>query len=69
MVNRLLFGFPNLDTYDEFIKILLQLRSNKLSKDYKPTNLINVLNTVLQPLTEEDLRPLYEVIEQMNKTK
>ena len=69
MVNRLLFGFPNLDLYDEFIKLLLQLRSNKLSKDYKPTNLVNVLNTVLQPLTEEDLRPLSEAIEQMNKTK
>ncbi len=69
MVNRLLFGFPNLDTYDEFIKLLLQLRSNKLSKDLKPTNLVNVLNTVLQPLTEEDLRPLSEAIEQMNKTK
>ncbi len=69
MVNRLLFGFPNLDTYDEFIKLLLQLRSNKLSKEYKPTDLINVLNTVLQPLTEEDLRPLSEAIEQMNKTK
>ena len=52
MVNRLLFGFPTLEAYDEFIKLLLQLRSNKLSKDYKPTNLINVLNTVLQPLTE-----------------
>ncbi len=69
MVNRLLFGFPNLDTYEEYIKLLLQLRSNKLSKDYKPTNLINVLNTVLKPLTEEDLRPLSEAIEQMNKTK
>ncbi len=69
MVNRLLFGFPNLDAYDEFIKLLLQLRSNKLSKDFKPTNLINVLNSVLQPLTEEDLRPLAEAIEQMNKTK
>lgn len=69
MVNRLLFGFPTIDTYDEFIKLLLQLRSNKLSKDYKPTNLVHVLNTVLQPLTENDLRPLSEAIEQMNKTK
>lgn len=69
MVNRLLFGFPNLDMYDEFIKLLLQLRSNKLSKEYKPTNLVEVLNKVLQPLTEEDLRPLSEAIEQMNKTK
>ena len=69
MVNRLLFGFPNLDMYDEFIKLLLQLRSNKLSKDYKPTNLIGVLNTVLQPLSEDDLKPLSEAVEQMNKTK
>ncbi len=69
MVNRLLFGFANLDTYDEFIKLLLQLRSNKLSKDYKPTNLIDVLNKVLQPLTEEELRPLSEAISEMNKTK
>lgn len=69
MVNRLLFGFPNLETYDEFIKLLLQLRSNKLSKEYRPTDLVNVLNTVLQPLSEDDLRPLSEAIEQMNKTK
>jgi len=69
MVNRLLFGFPNLDVYDEFIKLLLQLRSNKLSKDYKPTNLIDVLNKVLQPLSEEDLRPLSLAIEQMNGAK
>ena len=69
MVNRLLFGFSNLDTYDEFIKLLLQLRSNKLSKEYKPTNLISVLNSVLKPLTEEDLRPLSEAIEEMNKSK
>lgn len=69
MVNRLLFGFPNLDVYDEFIKLLLQLRSNKLSKDYKPTNLIDVLNKVLQPLSEEDLRPLSLAIEQMNSAK
>lgn len=69
MVNRLLFGFPTIDQYDEFIKLLLQLRSNKLSKDYKPTNLVTVLNTVLKPLSEEDLRPLSEAIEEMNKTK
>ena len=69
MVNRLLFGFPDLDVYDEFIKLLLQLRSNKLSKEFKPTNLISVLNTVLQPLSPLDLRPLSEAIENMNNTK
>lgn len=69
MVNKLIFGFPNLDTYDEFINVLLQLRSPKLSKEYKPTKLMEILNGVLQPLTEDDLRPLSEAIEEMDKTK
>ena len=33
MVNDLLFGFENADSYDEFINVLLQLRSSKLSKE------------------------------------
>lgn len=68
-VNKALFGFPNLDMYDEFINLLLQLRSPKLSKDYKPTKLMGILSGVLKPLTEEDLRPLSEAIEEMDKTK
>lgn len=69
MVNKLLFGFSSLDTYDEFINVLLQLRSPKLSKDYKPTKLMNILSSVLQPLTEADLSPLSDAIEEMDKTK
>ncbi len=68
-VNKTIFGFPNLDMYDEFINLLLQLRSPKLSKDYKPTKLMEILSSVLQPLTEDDLRPLSEAIEEMDKTK
>lgn len=68
-VNKNLFGFPNLDMYDEFINLLLQLRSPKLSKEYKPTKLMEILSGVLQPLTEEDLRPLSEAIEEMDSTK
>src|SRR5699024_5734222 len=41
----------------------------KLSKDYKPTKLMEILSGVLQPLTDEDLRPLSEAIEEMDKTK
>ncbi len=69
MVNNLLFGFPSLDSYDEFINVLLQLRSPKLSKEYKPTKLMEILNGVLQPLTEEDLRPLSDTVEEIDKTK
>lgn len=69
MVNRLLFGFSSLDSYDEFINLILQLRSPKLSNGYKPTTLMQILNSVLQPLLVEDLKPLSEAIEEMNKTK
>lgn len=69
IVNKLLFGFKELDAYDEFINVLLQLRSSKLSKDYTPTKLMGILSSVLQPLTEDDLRPLSEAIEDTNKTK
>lgn len=69
MVNNILFGFQNLEDYDEFINVLIQLRSPKLSKDYKPTVLMDILSKVLQPLTEDDLRPLSEAVEEMDNTK
>ena len=69
MVNDLLFQFSSLDSYDEFIQVLIQLRSPKLSKEFKPTKLMSVLNDVLPPLAEEDLRPLSETIESLNQTR
>lgn len=69
LVNDLLFGFNDLDSYDEFINVLLQLRSSKLSKEYNPTKLMSILTSVLQPLTDEDIRPLSDAIEDTNKTK
>jgi len=69
MVNNLLFGFENLDSYDEFINVILQLRSPKLSKGYTPTQLMQILENVLKPLTEEDLRPLSQAVEEIDKTK
>lgn len=69
LVNELLFGFKEIDEYDEFINVLLQLRSPKLSKDYNPTKLMDILSSVLQPLTNEDVRPISEAIEDTNITK
>lgn len=69
LVNDNLFKFPNIDSYDEFINIILQIRSPKLSKEYKPTDLMKILNEVLPPLSDEDLRPLADTIENLNETK
>lgn len=68
-VNDYLFGFKELDAYDEFINVLLQLRSSKLSKDYNPTKLMEILKSVLQPLTNDDVRPISEALEDTNKTR
>ena len=69
MVNRLLFGFDNLEEYDELIKLLIQIRTPKLSKDFKPTVIYDILSNSLQPLSDEDLRPMSEAIENMDNIK
>ena len=69
LVNDNLFKFRNIETFDEFINIILQIRSPKLSKEYKPTKLMEVLNEVLPPLSDETLRPLSDTIENLNATK
>lgn len=69
MVNRLLFGFENEGLYSELINLMLQLRSPKLSKDYKPTKLQEILSSVLEPISERDILTMSESIENMNKYK
>lgn len=69
MVNKLLYGFKNIESYDELINIILQIRSPKLSKEYKPSILMHSLNDVLPPLSDEDLTPLSDTIESLNSTK
>lgn len=69
MVNDLLFGFDEVDEYDELIKLLVQLRSPKLSKDFKPTVIYEILENSLQQLSEDDLRPMSEAIENMDNIK
>ena len=57
-VNKLLFGFETLDEYRETLELLIQLRTPKLSKDFKPTIINEILSSSLQPLSEDDLRPM-----------
>jgi len=69
LVNRYVFGFETLEAYDDLIKLLIQLRSPKLSKDFKPTVIYEILEEALPPLTDDDLRYLSDSIEQMDQTK
>ena len=52
-----------------FWSILIQLRTPKLSKDFKPTVINEILSSSLQTLSEDDLRPMSEAIENMDNLK
>lgn len=69
MVNDVLFGFDEIEEYDEMIKLLIQLRTPKLSKDFKPTVVYEIMENSLQQLSEDDLRPMSEAIENMDNIK
>ncbi len=67
MVNKQLFGFAEGDSYQDLLQLLIQLRSPKLSKDFKPTALYEILHSSLPPLQEDELSPLSEVLEDMDQ--
>ena len=65
-VNDSLFGFENIDDYKDAIDLLLQLRSPKLSNSLSPLKINEILAQSLQPLSEDDLRPMSEAITSMD---
>lgn len=65
-VNRQIFGFETVEEYKEMVDLLIQLRTPKLSKDFKPSVVNDILSDSLQPLSEDDLRPMSEAIENMD---
>lgn len=69
LVNKQIFGFESLDAYEDLIKLLIQLRSPKLSKEFRPTAIYEILTESLPALSDEELRPLSDTIENMDQTK
>ncbi len=69
LVNKHIFGFEDMEAYDDLIKLLIQLRSPKLSKEFRPTAIYDILEAALPPLTDDDLRHLSDTIEHMDQTK
>ena len=66
-VNKALFQFPTLDDYKEAINLLVQVRTPKLSNSLKPSMINRLLSNSLQPLSEDDLRPLTEALSNMDE--
>ena len=66
LINKYLFAFPRLEQYEQFIQLMLKVRAPKLSRDFKPSKIYEVLNESLQTLSDADLRPMVEAMEKMD---
>lgn len=70
LVNDNIFGFETITEYQEFIKLLIEIRTPKLSKDgFKPSIITEIMSNSLRGLSDDDLKAVSESIENMNKTK
>ncbi|MFB5763619.1 TIGR02680 family protein [Paenibacillus medicaginis] len=67
LVNKQIFGFADVEAFQDLLQLMIQLRSPKLSKDFKPTAIYDILHQALPPLMEDELRPLSEVLEDMDQ--
>lgn len=65
-VNKYLFGFPLIEQYEQFIQLLIKVRAPKLSKEFKPSKVYDILNESLQTLTDDDLHTMVDAMEKMD---
>jgi len=65
-VNKYIFGFPKVEQYAQFIKILVKVRAPKLSNEFKPAKVYEILNSSLQTLSDDDLRAMADAMEKMD---
>ncbi len=71
MVAEQIFGIKkeNINVFEQLTNILIKTRSSKLSKDnLKPAQLYDILNESLQPLSDDDLRPMADVMNKIEDT-
>lgn len=47
----------------------MKVRAPKLSKEFKPTKVYDILNDSLQTLTDEDLRPMVDAMERWMRSR
>ncbi|MCR8844368.1 TIGR02680 family protein [Paenibacillus sp. SC116] len=66
-VNRLLFGFQNIHTFHMYIKLLIELRPPKISKDVGPSIINTSLTDALPELSDKDLESLTNIVSKITE--
>ncbi len=68
-MNEIFFGFDSLEYYEDLLALIINIRSPKLSKDFKPTKMYEILNDSLKTLDKDDLKGITEAMEEMDIIK
>lgn len=68
-VNERIFGFNSPSEFEDCIKLLMELRSPKLSREYNPTAIYDILTNALPALKEDDLQPVSRTLEQIDSSR
>ena len=68
-VNRALFGFPEEEDYAFLVQILLALRSPKLNKELKPSDVADILSESLPPLDPALLERVTQIMDDIDATR
>ena len=66
-VNKYLFGFERMEQFEQFIRLLIKVRAPKLSKEFKPSRVYEILNDSLQTLSNDDTSAMVNAMEKMDE--
>ncbi len=67
LVNDRLYQFQDIRQFDQMIQLLINVRAPKLSKDFRPTLVKEILRNSLQVLSDDDLSAMVSTMERMDE--
>lgn len=67
LVNDQLYQFQDIRQFDQMVQLLIYVRAPKLSKDFRPTLVKEILRNSLQVLTDDDLSAMVSTMERMDE--
>jgi len=67
LVNDRLYQFPDIRQFDQMVQLLINVRAPKLSKDFRPTLVKEILRDSLQVLSDDDLSAMVSTMERMDE--
>ena len=67
LVNDRLYQYQDIRQFDQMVQLLINVRAPKLSKDFRPTLVKEILRNSLQVLSDDDLSAMVSTMERMDE--